>query len=383
MNLTGTIISQLTPSGRGAVASILVAGPQAAGVVSRHFSPASGKALAELPIGRVVFGSFRSMEAVAEEVVVGLHAPEHLEIDCHGGAFAAAAVMKRLAQEGAEIVPWQQVAELFELDRLAAEARVALAEARTEKTAAILLEQYHGALQKCLGEVASSVESQPDSLAMPMARLQRLLDLAPFGKHLTQPWQVFIAGAPNVGKSSLMNALVGYQRSIVFDQPGTTRDLLTATTALDGWPIELVDSAGLRESQDAIEAAGVARATAGLANADLVLWVEDATETHGTDPRVARPQLCVGVLELVLRNKADLLPSSATPQTADAIAVSALTGQGLDQLCQQIVQRLIPTPPTRGEAVLFTARQENTVREAAAALSAGNRAEAVALLRSL
>ncbi|MCE9527461.1 MAG: 50S ribosome-binding GTPase [Planctomycetales bacterium] len=384
MNLTGTIISQLTPSGRGAVASILVAGPQAAEYVSRHFSPASGKAFAELPIGRVVFGSFRSLEAAAEEVVVGLHAPEHLEIHCHGGAFAAAAVMKRLAQEGATIVPWQQVAELFEPDRIAAEARVALAEARTEKMAAILLDQYHGALRKCLEEIASYLERQPDnSLSMPIARLQRLLDLAPLGQHLTQPWRVFIAGAPNVGKSSLMNALVGYQRSIVFDQPGTTRDLLTATTALDGWPIELVDSAGLRESQDAIEAAGVARATAGLADADLVLWVEDATRTADTDPRVARPRLCVGVLELVVRNKADLLPIGAPPQTADAIAISARTGQGLDQLCQQIIQRLIPAPPTRGEAILFTARQENAVREAAAALSSGNSQVAAALLRSL
>ncbi|MFN0019856.1 MAG: GTP-binding protein [Pirellulaceae bacterium] len=383
MNLTGTIISQLTPSGRGAVASILVAGPRAFEFVGRHFSPASGKALAEFPIGRVVFGSFRSLETAAEEVVVGLHAPGHLEIHCHGGAFAAAAVMKRLAQEGAEIVPWQQVAERVEPDRIAAEARIALAEAWTEKTAAILLDQYHGALRNCLGEIASSVESQPDSLAMPMARLQRLLDLAPLGKHLTRPWRVFIAGAPNVGKSSLMNALVGYQRSIVFDQPGTTRDLLTATTALDGWPIELVDSAGLRESNDAIEAAGVARATAGLADADLVLWVEDATATASPDPRVARPQVCAGVLELVVRNKADLIQSRPPLQTVDAIAISALTGQGLDQLCQQIIQRLIPAPPTRGEAILFTSRQENAVREAAAALSSGNSAVAAALLRSL
>jgi tRNA modification GTPase len=376
MKLAGIIISQLTPPGRGAVATILVAGPGAFELVSRCFSPASGKSLTELPLGRVVFGSFRSLTDTAEEVVVGLHDKDHVEIHCHGGAIAAAAVMRSLAKEGATIVPWQQVAEQVEPDRIAAEARLALAAARTEKTAAILLEQHHGTLRKGLEEIAAATESQPESHTTTLSRLQRLLALAPLGKHLTQPWRVFIAGAPNVGKSSLMNALVGYQRSIVFDQPGTTRDLLTAVTALDGWPIELVDSAGLRESEDALETAGVARATAGIAEADLVLWVEDATVA-----RVARPRLCVGVL--AVKNKADLLPEGVMSQGADTIAVSALTGQGLDRLCQRIVQQLVPFSPVRGEAVIFTQRQEHAIQEAATALSSGDSRLAITWLRSL
>ena len=383
MNLTGTIISQLTPSGRGAVASILVAGPNAVELVSRHFSAASGKTLSELPTGRVVFGTFRSLESDVEEVVVGLFSPNQVEIHCHGGALASAALIKRVAEDGAEVVPWQRVAELLEPDRIAAEARVALAEGRTEKTAAILLDQYHGALKSCICNVISQLEESVVSRSAPMARLARLLDLAPLGRHLTQPWRVFIAGAPNVGKSSLMNALVGYQRSIVFDQPGTTRDLLTASTALDGWPIELVDSAGLRESDDILEAAGVARATAGLAEADLVLWVEDATKLVDTETGVARPRLGVGVLDLVVRNKADLVPDSVLTPDANAIAVSALTGQGISQLCQRIVERLVPAPPKPAEAILFTSRQENAVREAAEALSSGNIVSALTWLRTL
>jgi tRNA modification GTPase len=379
MKQAGIIISQLTPPGRGAVASILVAGPGALDLVGRCFSPASGKSLGELPVGRVVFGSFRSMADAAEEVVVGLHDLDQVEVHCHGGAFAAAAVMKALVTEGAAIVPWQRVAERVEADRISAEALVALAAARTEKTAAILLEQYHGALRKGVKELVTAMERQPEILAAPVARLERILALAPLGKHLTHPWRVFIAGAPNVGKSSLMNALVGYQRSIVFDQPGTTRDLLTAITALDGWPVELIDSAGLRASEDALEAAGVARATAGMAAADLVLWVEDATETIG--PEGARPRL--GVSILVVKNKADLLSAGAAAKGTDEVAVSALTGQGLDQLCQCIVQRLVPSSPMRGEAIVFTARQEHAIREAAAALSADNRMLAVTWLRSL
>ena len=80
------------------------------------------------------------------------------------------------------------------------------------------------------------------------ARIREWLAWEDFGLHLTRPWNVVLAGRPNVGKSSLINALLGYTRSIVFDQPGTTRDVVTAATAIDGWPIELSDTAGLRES---------------------------------------------------------------------------------------------------------------------------------------
>lgn len=380
MKLAGIIISQLTPPGRGAVASILVAGPGAIELVSRHFSPASGKSLLELPIGRVVFGSFRPLEDAVEEVVVGLHDKDHVEIHSHGGAFASTAVMKVLASQGATIVPWQQVAERAESDRIAMEARVALAAARTEKTAGVLLEQYQGALRRCVQEIATAIEGQPESHITSIARLQRLLALAPLGKHLAQPWRVFIAGAPNVGKSSLMNALVGYQRSIVFDQPGTTRDLLTAVTALDGWPVEVIDSAGLRESDDALEAAGVARATAGIAEADLVLGVEDATTTGLTVVAEHTPK---NSSVIIVKNKADLLPASASLPVVDELVVSALTGQGLDRLCQRIVEQLMPFPPARGEAVIFTQRQEQAIQEAATALSSGDGRLAVTWLRSL
>lgn len=374
MKSAGIIISQLTPPGRGAVATILVAGSGAIELVSRFFSPASGQPLAEFSLRRVVFGSFRSLEDAAEEVVVGLNAQDHVEIHCHGGTFAAAAVMKALVSVGAEAVAWQQVPERYEADRIAAEARVALAAARTEKTSLILLAQYHGSLRKGLSEILDLIEREPADVTAALACLDRLLASASLGQQLTHPWRVFIAGPPNVGKSSLMNALVGYQRSIVFDQPGTTRDLLTAVAALDGWPIELVDSAGLRDSQDSLEAAGIARAEAGLAAADLVLWVRDASQPAGNLPGNSS--------FLVVNNKADLLRATEM-QDSKSLTVSALTGFGVDKLCRQIVQRLVPVPPTRGEPVLFTQRQELLVAEAAGALRNQRLAAAISLLRSL
>jgi tRNA modification GTPase len=383
MNLAGIQISLLTPPGRGAVASIVVAGQGAVELAGRCFSPASGKSLAELPEGRVVFGTIQSLQDATEEVVVGLYGPEHVEIHCHGGALAAAAVMKALAKVGANVIPWQQVAELLETDRFAAEARIALAAARTEKTAAILLDQYHGALRTSIGEATTAIESGRETCENSLARVERLLATASLGKHLTEPWRVVIAGEPNVGKSSLMNALVGYQRSIVFDQPGTTRDLLTASTALDGWPIQLTDTAGLRASDDPLEAAGVARAGSGLSRADLVLWVRDATKGDDQDSSPFAVRIPSETSTLIVRNKADLLPGEIDSPSGDNVFTSALTGYGMTQLCEQIVGRLVPKPPERGEAVVFTPRQAHAVRMAIDALRAGNPNGAVAALQSL
>src|SRR6185503_7750192 len=124
----------------------------------------------------------------------------------------------------------------------------------------------------------------------------RLLALAEVGLHLTTPWRVVFAGPPNVGKSSLVNALLGYPRAIVYDQPGTTRDVLTASTAFDGWPFELRDTAGLRDgiSLDSVEVEGVARARAQIATADLVVFVHD--RSAGLDRQFAQPRTARRVL---------------------------------------------------------------------------------------
>ena len=100
---------------------------------------------------------------------------------------------------------------------------------------------------------------------------------APLGRRLTAPWRVVVAGPPNVGKSSLVNALAGYQRSIVAPTPGTTRDVVTTRLAIDGWPVELADTAGVREATDALETQGVRLAREATAAADLCLWVLDAS----------------------------------------------------------------------------------------------------------
>jgi tRNA modification GTPase len=360
----------LTPPGRGAVATIGVRGEGARVIVGRRFLPAAGKPLEAFGPGRVLFGRFHTAAAAAEELVVGLISAEEVEIHCHGGVAAGEAILEALVQEGCVVIQPDQWAKEIEADAIAAAALFALAQARTERTAAVLLDQYRGALSRDLSAIQRHLERH--EVAAARTKLQSLLGWAEFGLHLTQPWKVAIAGRPNAGKSSLMNAIVGYERAIVFAEPGTTRDVLTATTAVDGWPIELADTAGMRAAGDAIEAEGVARALQEIARADLVILVDDTTaawdeglyqELDGSARRV-----------VVVHNKCDLaLPADGLPQ---GIAVSAKTGVGIDTLCQVVGECLVPQSPPRGAGVPFTEEQASDLADVELLLASGKTDEA-------
>ena len=146
-----------------------------------------------------------------------------------------------------------------------------------------------------------------------------------------------------------MNALAGYRRSIVAPTAGTTRDAVTLVVALDGWPVELCDTAGLRESADAVERQGVALAEAAIRNADLCVWLADAAGPHPGSVEAFAAAHGVGV-ERVLpaANKIDL---PAAWDSGGWLAVSALTGRGLAELQRAIVSRLVPEAPPPGAAV--------------------------------
>jgi tRNA modification GTPase len=171
-----------------------------------------------------------------------------------------------------------------------------------------------------------------------------------------------------VGKSSLINALVGYERAIVFDQPGTTRDVVTASTVIDGWPISLSDTAGLHGSEDELEIAGMELALERLATADLVVWVLDATTVVGNaiertvQVEIDELQLSLSSRLLIVVNKIDARESLQVPR--GVLATSAVTGAGIEQLLAAISHRLVSTAPKKGEAVLFTERQVELVATA-------------------
>jgi tRNA modification GTPase len=348
------VATRLTPQGRGAVAVISVEGWSASELVGKHFVSAAGKQLTSFPVNRVIFGRWKQTDGNGEEIVVCRTSKTALEVNCHGGVAAAGAIISALARDGAIEQSPEVWASSHSSDSIESEAWIALAEARTERAAAILLDQFRGALRQAI-ESAIHELKRGDKMAAGQ-RLESLLERGDIGLHLTKPWRVAFAGPPNVGKSSLVNCLLGYQRSIVFDQPGTTRDLLSAPTAFDGWLMELIDTAGLRESEDVIEAEGVSRATTILAEADLTVLVFDAT----CDWDAQQEQLLAenpNTLRVI--NKCDV--RNATDANTDFLATSALTGDGVPELMQQIVKRLVRRELTPGDPVPFTRRQVRAI----------------------
>lgn len=368
--------TRLTPEGRGAVAVVSVEGANAIEYCNQHFVPAAGKPLSSFPLDRIIFGRWEQAGASGEEIVVCRTSATALEVNCHGGVAAARAIISALVADGAVEQPPELWATRHRGNAIEAEARLALAEARTERAAAILLDQYRGALRQTLD--ATIDELKRGESAQPRQRLTMLLERAGIGLHLTKPWRVAFAGSPNVGKSSLMNCLLGYGRSIVFDQPGTTRDLLTAPTAIDGWSLELIDTAGLCESGDAIEAEGVSRATSVLAEADLTVLVFDATcdwDTRQEQLLADYPQA------LAVVNKCDLCNTSSA--AADFLATSALTGAGIAELMRQIAKRLVRRESVPGDPVPFTQRQTQAINMACRAVDAGQIPAAIEALINL
>jgi tRNA modification GTPase len=359
----------LTPRGRGAVATIGVRGKEVAELVGRRFKPANGKELETFALGRAIYGRFRSAAASAaadEDVVVGILGEGELEIHCHGGEAAARAICEAMLAEGGTEESMEAWAGNSCSDEIAAEALLALANVRTERGAAILLDQHRGALAAEMERIENLLAGGQRERAK--EGIQQLLKRAEMGLHLTQPWKVVLAGEPNAGKSSLMNALVGYERSIVWAEPGTTRDVLVATTAMDGWPIELCDVAGLRGTHDALEAAGIERAEQQIGAADLVVLVADVirpwnAELHREICERSKARDVEGQSRvLVVHSKCDLgeVRREGRPE---GVATSALQGRGLAELCAAIVEMFVTEPLTRGMGVPFNERQVKHLEE--------------------
>jgi tRNA modification GTPase len=286
-------------------------------------------------------------------------------------------VQQALVDQGCRPIAWQAWALESGDDPIRAAALVALAEARTERTAAILLDQYQGALSRALGDVRGRLER--NDLEGAGRRLEQLLERAPLGLHLVEPWRVVVAGPPNAGKSTLLNAMAGYARAIVDPQAGTTRDLVTAFTALEGWPVELGDTAGLREAADPVERAGVDVARRSLAAADLALLVFDLSQPWSAadaELLAAHPEA------IVVHNKADLAGHADSARPAGR-HVSALHKDGIEGLLHAIATRLVPDPPEPGTAVPFTPEQVDALVRASQVIAAGDTARARHVLDSL
>ena len=377
--MTAAYASLLTPGGRSAIAVVAVAGDRAVATVDQYFRSANGLPLKEQPVGRIVYGRWKQDQG--EELVVCRRTDKIVEIHCHGGYQSAPQVLIALRESGCTHVDWPEWIQQKFTCRLSAEAHIALTKTTTLRTAKILLDQFHGKLRQAWDEVIA--ELSRNNLHLAMDGLRAMLQYAELGLHLTRPWSVVIAGLPNVGKSSLINALAGFQRAIVFDQPGTTRDVVTFATAVSGWPLELSDTAGMRCTTEAIESAGIELARDRLQVADLVLWVLDATEVARQKPlTLASEQAKQLGFELeeartiTVVNKIDLVDWKK-----QGLGTSATTGLGIEDLLQDIATRIVPLPPPPGAAVPFSADQVETLQAALAACENTNPDKALQVLQ--
>jgi tRNA modification GTPase len=311
-------------------------------------------------------------ELLDESVVVFYRAPasftgeDVVEITCHGGPIIAATILAALVAKGARpALPGEFTRRAVlngRMDLIQAEAVGDLVDATSRAAQRVALAQLDGSLSRRIAALRDEILGlealaaydidfpEEDDGPIPASRIldatrrtidaiDALLATAPAGEVVREGAAVVIAGAPNTGKSSLFNALLGRRRAIVTDIPGTTRDALESVTEADGWPIRLIDTAGLRETSEVVEQLGIEVSREYLGKADVVLACGDsdaalrdamqAVASHSRAPMIA------------VRTKADLLPRGARRQLPAAhLAVSAETGEGLTDLVSAIALAL-------------------------------------------
>lgn len=383
--------SVLTPPGRGAVASLRVRGnlSHLAAAIDSHFTAANGTPLSEQSVGRICFGQWSDPEgpsAETEDVVFCRCDDTTAEIHCHGGPAATERILTDLKRSGIRTVSWQEQAASVSTS-LESELDAVLTRATTRRAAFLLLEQ-----QSVLPDVFQELANHPVESAQQkndlIETLNRLLSWSSFGTHLTVPWRVALVGRPNVGKSTLLNTLAGFTRAIVYDQPGTTRDVVSVETAFDGWPVLLLDTAGIRDTTDEIEREGVSRSRQTIDRADCIcLLFDSCTDLSDEDRQLLSEVKSAEASAIIVATRSDLAKQGDLEQSwirnHPAVVTSAETKDGMDELIEVIVNTLVPNEPSRGEPFPVTARQIDLLQAARDALEKGEAEEAQRFLLSV
>ena len=382
-----TIAAVATPPGEGGLAIIRVSGPDALAIAERVFRPRQAGDVAAYAGYTTHYGQFVESEtgSVADDgLLTVFRAPrsftgeDTIELSCHGGRATTARVLQVALNAGARPAqPGEFTQRAFlngRMDLAQAEAVADVIRARTESSRRLARQQLDGALShaiirlkdELIGilaaiEVTIDFSDEVGELehAAILARIlavkqeiERLLQTWERGRILREGLRVAIVGRPNVGKSSLLNALLRQERAIVTPIAGTTRDLVEETASVCGIPVVLVDTAGIRDTHDVVERIGVERAQSAASQADVVLLVLDATTGLMPEDAAIARQLgeSEAVKVLAVMNKCDLLPVGEDKARAawkseglsrgivGLVHVSAQTGEGLDELEQTLVR---------------------------------------------
>jgi len=332
---------RLTSAGRGAVASILVHGDKIVQHLNPLFLPFSGRPLSQLQHQPIIYGNWITPDGVGEGLILCPLDGSSAEIHCHGGDAAVMAITSSLDACGFRTAHEAEMESLTEPSPWRADLRRMLSLARTSRTAKILLNQYNS-IEFRIQRLADLCRNKP---AAAIEQLSEILRKTQFGIHLTKPWTVVLCGEPNVGKSSLINSIVGFARAIVHETPGTTRDVVSELSSINGWPVDLKDTAGLRNADNQIEVQGILKAQQEIQSADLIIFVTDVTEDSPVPTNIGqydKPAIFV-------RNKSDLLADELQDLSDLFLLTSATSGAGVAELIDQIEMRLVPELPNQDD----------------------------------
>ena len=403
-----------TPPGPGGVGILRLSGPGAIGAASQAFRPRGKVPLAQAPDRQLLYGAVldRDGRTIDTGLAFVSRAPhsytgeETAELQCHGSPMVLSLALEALYAAGARPArPGEFTQRAFlngKLDLTQAEAVIDLIDAESPSAARQAAGQLTGALSRRIEGIYSAltdtmahfcaVLDYPDEdldpfqtealgrdLQAQASALQALLATGRRGQMLAQGITCALIGRPNAGKSSLLNALAGYERAIVTHLPGTTRDTIEVKVELAGRPFRLVDTAGLRDSDDPIEQLGVDRSRQAMAQADLLLMVCDGTQPLDPQDQALLNQALAQADTILAVNKGDLpgyrLPApegAETGHTLTVVELSAKTGLGLaalEQAMGRLADGLLPQVQEEAAGQLLTnGRQTDAVRRALAAV---------------
>lgn len=392
MDTVDTIAAIATPLGVGGIGVVRVSGPAAVSIAQRVFVRQSGLPPTSLESHRVYYGFVVDTqgERVDEALLCVMRRPRSYtredvaEISCHGGVLTTQRVLEAVLAQGARVAePGEFTKRAFlngRLDLTQAEAVIDVINARTVASHRAALRQLDGALSRQLRalrehllQVSVYLEAGIDfpeedlelvpsgelgeRLEVVATQLTHLLGTFTRGRAVREGLATAIVGRPNVGKSSLLNALLRRDRAIVSPHPGTTRDTIEEALDIDGLLLRIIDTAGIRATTDAIEQEGVRRAREAIERAELLLLVFDGSTALTADDYLVLT-LTAGKPRVLVRNKSDLPacwpPAALGTSDAPCLDLSALKGEGLAALEQALVHQALGHTPLGHDEVLLT-----------------------------